>query len=562
MTGTLIPATGSATYPLAVKQGTLSMDESVSPFIGGDITIAHPGLAVFALIDNKAKVRLNVVSGGTTLNVTLNVEARQLITETGEIGINLVNDEALVEDVSPTTNVDYNDSQGSVRTIVNSVLTRALGKTTTASYASGADRAFPTFREVRNYFPNPSFEISSGLMTAVNAALSQSTTYKNTGTYSLKVTPNSTSTGSYAYAYVPLEPGKTYTAWCYARIVTPQTGTLNGDARKLQFLATVSGQQSIYNRSNAAANTTSTTTRLSMTFTVPPAATDTAIRFISGGTNTADNSVYFDAVQIIEGDGNDTNGALMAFWDGDTADSATYNYAWDDTAGLSSSTRTPVLDRDEGALVWEPGTGGMRFLKDILEATGLRLFQDIDGAWKLADNSYRVAGQARIGYGFNLYGATDLMSRTATQLDGMPLFCDAVVLRYAWTDVLGRERTASDIAGPANPTKAYTPDVIEAPYPGPGRAAYMLSRLKLRQRQLQVTGATDFTIRPGQGAVITTVDSGVQTGYVDAVSWDLGNDEMTVYTKGLIGVQDGSIGKSPTGQTIGSVAGSIAAYTN
>ncbi|MCE0458449.1 carbohydrate binding domain-containing protein [Curtobacterium flaccumfaciens] len=559
---TLIPSTGTTTYPIAIKQGVVSMDESVSPFVGGDITIAHPGLSVFALIDNTAKVRLNVVSGGTSLDVTLNVTARQLISETGDIGINLANDEALVEDCTPTAPINYNASQGSVQSIVNAVLSRALGKPTTASYVAGVDRAFPTFREVKNLVPNGSFEASSGLWTASQSTLLQDTVRQKFGTYSLRITPNSTSTSSYITMFVPLTPGQTYTYSAYFYMAGAlQSGASIADARKLQVGATVANSQWLQ-RSAQVPNEANLQTRATMTFTVPWNAEDTFIRVINGYTNSADNRINVDGILLVEGDGLDTNLTPIEYFDGDNADSDIYKYDWDDIALLSSSTRSPVVDRDEGALVWEPGMGGMRFLKNMLEATGLRLFQDIDGSWKLADNSYRVDGQTRIGYGFNLYRATDLMSRTATQRDGLPLFCDAVVLRYVWTDVLGREQTATDIAGPANPTKAYTPNVIEAPYPGPGRAAYMLSRLKLRQRQLQVAGATDFTSRPGQEAVITTVDSGVQSGYVDAVSWDIGNDEMTVYTKGLIGVAPGSIGNAPAGQTIGSVSGTIAQYKN
>ncbi|WIB12908.1 hypothetical protein [Curtobacterium sp. MCPF17_052] len=69
--------------------------------------------------------------------------------------------------------------------------------------------------------------------------------------------------------------------------------------------------------------------------------------------------------------------------------------------------------------------------------------------------------------------------------------------------------------------------------------------MKTRQRQLQVTGATDYTTRPGQEAVITTVDGGVQTGYVDAVVWDLADDSMEVVTKSLLAVLPGSVGNSP-----------------
>lgn len=138
-----------------------------------------------------------------------------------------------------------------------------------------------------------------------------------------------------------------------------------------------------------------------------------------------------------------------------------------------------------------------------------------------------------------------------------------MILNYEWIESgTGKTKTAQDFAGPTNYFKPYMPETIQAPYPGPGRAAYMLKRLQARQRQLQVTGATNYAARPGQEGVITTVDGGVQTGYVDAVIWDLGDDSMEVVTKGLLAVTPGSVGNAPTNQTIGAVSGSVGSYIN
>ena len=536
LTATLL--VGSATYPLGMVTGSLDMDESISPFVGGDITISHPGLTVFALIVPGNKVRINSTTRGTTLTATLTIQARQLVSETGEVGINLVNDEARVQDYSPTTTVNYNGSQGSLRTIVNAVLTRAMGATTAAAYASGADVAVPTTTQLDNLIPGGNFETATGNWTGNNATLSLVTGWSQFGSYSLKITPANTSNQSWAAVVVPVSAGGTYTASAYVRVQALQSGTLNSAARQLQAVATfqdgsaVSTQ--IIGRSSAAPNTGFTTTRVSMTFTVPPNATSVTVRLVNGGTNSADNAIYMDGVMLTEGNGKDTDGTVLDYFDGATGASSLYTYAWSEDAHLSTSTRTPVIDRDPDTLTWTPGTGGIEFLQPIVQSVGYRLFQDINGTWKLADNDYAVAGQVRASTGFNLIRATDLISKTATQTDGFPLYADAVVLRYQWTDVLGRERTKSDIAAPAGYTKPYVPDVIQAPFPGAGRAAYMLSRLSQRRRQMEVVRTTDYTARPGMDAVISTPDGGVQVGYVDAVTWDLTNDEMSVITKGLV----------------------------
>lgn len=529
---------GTSSYPLGLLSGSLDMDESISPFVGGDITISHPGLTVFALIVPGNKVRIDSTTRGSTLTATLTIQARQLVSETGEVGINLVNDEGAVEDYSPTTVTNYNPSQSSLRTIVNAVLTKALGKATTASYASGADVAVPTTTELENLIPGGGFETATGQWTASNSTLSLVTGWKQFGQYSLKITPANTSTQSWATVVVPVSQGGTYTLSAYVRVQAVQTGTLQAAARQFQAVASFqdsgTASASIIGRSDQAANVGFTTTRVTMTFTVPPNATSVSVRLVNGANNSADNSIYVDGVLLTEGDGKETDGSLLDYFDGASLATSLYTYAWDGDAGLSASTRTPLIDRDPDTLTWTPGTGGIEFLQPVLQSVGYRLFQDIDGSWRLANNDYAVAGEVRASYGFNLIRATDLISKTATQTDDLPLYADAVVLRYAWTDVLRRERTKSDIAAPAGYTKPYVPDVIQAPFPGPGRAAYMLSRLSQRRRQMEVVRTMDYSARPGMDAVISTPDGGTQVGYVDAVRWDLTNDEMTVVTKGLV----------------------------
>lgn len=567
---------GAAQYPLDIVTGTIALDEGASPYTTATLTVAHPGMAVMALLDPTATPRrtvtLSVAQGGDatgSISVTLNLTARQLVAETGEVGLNLANDEARLQDYTPASpqSLVASTYQASIRAIVNRVLTVALGATTTAAFASGVDVPFKTYADAQNLMPNGNFEVSSGQWTAVGCTLAQVTTWRQTGTYSLRITPNSTGTGSYASLALNLSAGQTYTMQAYLRVGTALTGTLNGDALKLQAVSTLSGAAKIIARSNVGANVANTTTVLTMTFTVPTLSEGMAVRLINGATNSsANNLAYFDAVTIFEGDGTDTNGIAMAYFDGDTPDTAEYRYDWDGDAGLSSSTRTALVQRDADALVWQPGTNAMEFLQPLLQAVGLRVFQDVGGAWKLADNGYRdTTQQTRVAYGFNLYRATDLISRTATQTDDLPLFADAVVLRYTWEDAItGATKTASDIAAPAGFTKPYVLELADTPFPGAGRAAYLLGRLRARTRQLAVTGAIDLGCRPGQDAVITTLDGGVQTGYVDAITWDLGADEMEVVTKALIAVTSGTVGNAPAGQTIGSVGSTatIASYTN
>lgn len=563
-------------YNLDVLAGSLTLDEAMSPFVGGTITIANPGLQVLALLGQPPgqappRIRLTVTrSDGTTLSASLYVQARQIVAETGEVGINLVNAEALLEDYSPTAPINLAAYQYGVRAICGRVLTLALGmgNITPVMATPTSDAVFTTYSEVKNMIQGGSFEAATGLWTAGNATLSQNTTAAGGyGTYSLKIAPSSTSSDSYAQQEIQVSPGRTYTVSGTVRMTSTPSGSSNARAWGLyvEWTPTGGAPQALPGALAGGQPANGVATRRKITFTVPWNADSVRLRLYNGLTNSSANNanVFWDGIMLTEGDGTETNTTNLAYFDGSTPDTAAYNYDWDGDAGLSSSTRTPVVDRSPDILVWQPGTGGMSFLQPILQAAGLRLFQNIDGTWYIADDSYRVPGQARVAYGYNLYTATDLVSRTATQTDGLPLFADAVVLNYEWTDIrFGETKTASDVATSGTPTKAYVPPTMNTPYPGPGRAAYVLRRLKARTRQLQVTGTPDYSVRPGQQAVITTLDGGVQSGYVDAVTWDIGDDSMQVVTKGLVASLPGSVGRAPASQTIGSVTGTIAQYTN
>jgi hypothetical protein len=197
----------------------------------------------------------------------------------------------------------------------------------------------------------------------------------------------------------------------------------------------------------------------------------------------------------------------------------------------------------------------MAFLSPILQAVGLRLFCDEQRRWSLVDNSYAVEGIVRVTAGENAYSGTDLMSRTATTPDGAPITTDAVFVHFTWRDkVTGADREKWDIAAPTGYQRPFTVERQDTPYPGPGTAAYLLSRYRARRRTQDVTAAIDLTVTPGQEVAISLPGMDLQSGYVDSVGWTLTADDMTVHSKGLVSATAKSYNQQPDSMTYASLS--------
>jgi len=141
---------------------------------------------------------------------------------------------------------------------------------------------------------------------------------------------------------------------------------------------------------------------------------------------------------------------------------------------------------------------------------------------------------------------------------------DAVLLTYVWTDsITGQDKKASDVAVSTSNYKRPYAEEIERPFPGPGQAKYLLTRLQARKYALDVTARPDFSARPGMTALISLPGSAAQTGYVEALDFDLASAQMGVTTKGLVTAFNNSYGKAPADQTYADVASTVtyATYT-
>ena len=243
---------------------------------------------------------------------------------------------------------------------------------------------------------------------------------------------------------------------------------------------------------------------------------------------------YCDGAMFTQTNGYETDGVTpLAYFDGTTADTSLYNYDWTGTANASTSTRTPVFQRDPQTLAWEPGESAYDFIQPVLQQANLRLFCDELRRWYLVDSTFSVAGRVTIAQSFNVYEASDTISRDAKAADGTPLWFDAVVLKYTWTDTTNTQQVRYDTASVVSPTQTALFE-FERPYPGPGAAAYILQRVNGQGRTLDLTARIDYAATPGMEAVATLPFTPDQTGYPSSVVWDFTADNMKVGTRGLI----------------------------
>lgn len=576
-----VPVAGVATN-LDPEGGTATLDEGWAPYGQASLTIPIPAAATLDALDPRTDPYVTIIATQSTWDGTmwstpvtrtlvLLVRGRVVDHNAETVTLTLATREAVLQDsrlIATAPDLSLLPYQSSVRAICQQVLNRhgfILSEGATYGFGSdmfgygagtygtlggsSADADFTTLTSVTNLIDNPDvvggFDLHAGNCTidtddtswfvvGTNSVNSYSPT--NIDSY-IAIGPDLTA-GQFSFG---MQPGKTYTLSADARVKVAGTGT--------DFVAPVNraralvihtmdptgaylGAYDIYVSDNLP-NTVGATARLSLTFTLKTTATAAAIRLYNG--NSADQQVQFDAVMLVEGDGIDTDTVTpIAFFDGRTAATDYYTYAWSSTADQSASTRTPRVDRSPDALTQQPGTSEWDLLAPVLQQSGLRLFADERGFWRLVDNSYHVYGRVSISDGLNAYRASDTISREQTASDGSPLWFDSCVIKYTWTDSQGIQQQAWDAYQPDG--GGTMPAYFERSYayPGPGMAQYYVERATGNGRILSLTAAADYTATPGMEAASSLPGTEDQTGYVSSVSWDFTADEMTVGTRGLI----------------------------
>lgn len=268
-----------------------------------------------------------------------------------------------------------------------------------------------------------------------------------------------------------------------------------------------------------------------------PAAAPVANSWLLLGIGLPTAAVFVTEVLIEEvlGPGEPVKGP---YFDGSTLVDSGYGCSWTGAADASISmyaevnptpdwNATPgVTGGDVTALDWPPGRTAWDFIAPLIQASGLRLYCDELGAWRLVDPAAAVPGAVNITQGVNLTDGRESISRTRD-------WFDSVVVSYKWNDAAGVSHQAYDAAAPLSPIKTHVVEV-DRPYPGVGAAAAILTRASGRGRVFELRALSDYAVKPGQAITATLPDTPVQTGLVSSVTWRLPDDQMDVRSKGLV----------------------------
>lgn len=525
--------------PLELKSGSLTLDESWAPYGQGTAVIATPrDVDEQGYLDPRTNptVTLGMHSDSAAGHVdregSFVIRERTFDHSTNEATLHFATLEALLQDLKLVATAPDTSAlvyQSSVRAIVSNFVLPKIG----AVLESGpADADFTTLTDVANLILDPSAEVvSANWATGGGSTVSRTTTQARTGLSSCLVTPTGTAASVYMAhdnLGVPAPAtGVPYTATAYVRSNT--AGALAAIAvRYIDSASAVIGSYA----SVPVAVSTSAWTRITMTGPVAPANTARVVSYVGFTATAVGRLCYVDDAMLTADNGLDTGGLPYTYFDGSTVDTAFYNYQWSGTANASTSTRTALIDRGPELLSWKPGTSLWDFMQPLLTTSSLRLFCDEVGVWRLVDATYSVPGTTVVSQGWNATDGTDTISRDQDE------WADAVVVRYSWTDPdTGLPREQWDVASIPGYTKVLTVEYLR-PFPGPGAATYILSRMQGHGRILDLGAINDYTTSPGRSISADMPDTPTQTGVVASVTWDFVTHEMRVKSRGLVDTPD------------------------
>ncbi|WP_157001425.1 hypothetical protein [Agromyces laixinhei] len=527
-------------YPLGTVDGRVSLDEGGAPHVVGSLTAPLPDDA--ALLDQLdprtlRRVTLEVtaerVDGfGSTVNRTfdLGLRSAQIDEDAATVTLTLESDEALLIDdvwLGDTSNTDALAYQSSLRAIIDNVVLDRIGA---ALEPGTTDTPFYVLFDARNLLENPGGDVNaSAIVSAGNSSFARETVKVRTGAGSIRVANGVA--GLYA---VMLDSTTSATGGAHT--------VSEGDERNFSVWASCNVAHNAYIGirwldssgnpigsdvlATPVALAPSSWKRISVSG-VAPAGAARMKPIVWGNAPTGGFLLYLDDMVLA-----DTVELVDAF-DGDTPDTLEYGYNWEGTPGVTRSSRTALIDRAPDLLHWKPGVSAWAFVQPIVQAAGFRLLCDEQRKWWLVDGAgYLAHGMTQLSFGAHITRASTGISR-----DGD--WFDAALVRYRWRDPEGNQQERIDWFAAPGWTRARTFD-IEAPYPGPGRAAYKVKRAEGLGRTATVEAPLDLTVTPSQALRLNLPNIPELFGVTRAVEFDLGTFRMSVESRGLTDVPSGA----------------------
>lgn len=377
----------------------------------------------------------------------------------------------------------------------------------------GPDADVTAYWPVTNLFTNPSFEntVAGWANGSLATGLAPTTGQKWVGNYSGHW--QTTGAGQSFIDFtgpISVQAGRSYVFSAYMR------ATVARPARVMIRFKNAAGVI-LSDRYSVAVNLTTTGWTPLSNIQIAPAGATQATAHVEYQASAAGQFPYVDGLMFYEGN------EVVPYHDGDTPDSANYDYAWTGPAQVSTSTRTPTVERPPEALLWSAGVSAMAFLEPLLKAAGFRLVCDEQRRWTLRTADFRADGNQTFRHAVNIETADEKLSREDDA------WFDAAVYVYIWTDSNGLEqRRVDSFALTGTPTKVLRVELRDTVYPGPGRAENIVRRAQGRGRTVTVSAIPTWDERTDQYLSILLEGTPIQTGLASTVRYDLAADTVTV----------------------------------
>lgn len=176
------------------------------------------------------------------------------------------------------------------------------------------------------------------------------------------------------------------------------------------------------------------------------------------------------------------------------------------------------------AAIWAPGQTAWDYLEPMVQTAGFRLYCDERRRFYLVDDTFTQPGLAELFALGTIKAVDDIIS-----LDDDYWF-DAVVVKYTWVDELGATLEAYDTASVTGFKKVKLLE-FQSNYPGPGAAQRILDRALSQGILRNITAVSNYAVQPSMAADIYLQDEPTEHLYIQAVTWNIPGDEMTIKTR-------------------------------
>ena len=513
---------GSPDQTLRLKEdaaGKVTLDARSAPHVTATLNLKPQSQAILDALDPRLnpRVRLTAAAVFPTFSQSrvfnLGVRKRPVKQKDGSVALDLASDEALLSDYAPLADVNYT-SHTDLATLCQAVILAATGASVTVG---GSTANITPLWDATNLLLNPSLEVDAANWGAGTgaSALTRVALSVGVGSWGLRWTTAAGESSVYPHSgttQTRATPGKVHTAGIRIQSVVARSARL-----VMRFYDTSSGLLAEY--SSPYINTVTGGSQAYVVQGLAPSLASYVFVFIQTLGNAAGQFHFADGAYLVVSEFD------TGYFDGATADTAQYDYAWTGTAHASASTRRALLAAPvPDALVHDAGQSALSFLAPLAQAAGLRLVCDESRAWTLRDKNYSAAGALNIRFAVNLTDGEDTIDRD----DGE--WFDALVKVYLWPDVYGIAQRKIDSYGLPGYTRCRLIEERTA-YPGPGFAQYAVDRAKGRGRLVTASSVADWIAAAEQPITVVLDGAPTQVGKTDRVEFDLGNDEMTTTTR-------------------------------